>query len=76
MRINDCIKNYQSGIIYDGDNSCRCSEIQTVNHAATIVGFGIDEFSEPCKEYWVIKNSWGAQWGEEGFFRLCKEELP
>lgn len=25
MRINTCIKNYESGIIYDGDASCGCS---------------------------------------------------
>lgn len=50
MRINDCIKNYQSGVIYDGGNSttCGCSAIGGTNHAVAIVGFGVDPTSEPC----------------------------
>lgn len=37
--INDCIKNYSSGIITDFNNECGCSD-RGANHAVTIVGFG------------------------------------
>ncbi|TNV77595.1 hypothetical protein FGO68_gene1842 [Halteria grandinella] len=76
LRINDCIKNYHSGIIFDGPGSdCGCSDIPSTNHAAVIVGFGSDRtVRSGCRQFWVVKNSWGADWGEEGYLRLCKED--
>lgn len=40
MRINNCIKQYKSGIIVDNDGECGCSTVEAPNHAVTIVGFG------------------------------------
>lgn len=75
LRINDCVKDYVSGIIFDGPgSSCGCSSVPSANHAAVIVGFGVDRFASVCKAYWLLKNQWGSEWGEGGFFRLCKED--
>lgn len=67
-----CLSSYHSGIITE--DSCHCSNSKTkeVNHAVTIVGYG--ESDRPgCKEYWLVKNSWGPNWGENGFFKLCAD---
>ncbi|XP_072965834.1 fruit bromelain-like [Typha angustifolia] len=48
---------YSSGI-YDGP----CGT--NMDHAVTIVGYG--------RDYWIVKNSWGISWGEEGYILMQK----
>ena len=38
--MNDCIKQYASGVLTDNNDECGCSKDLAINHAVTIVGFG------------------------------------
>jgi hypothetical protein len=68
------LKNYQSGIwdgsyIDDQGNAAQCSsEISQLNHSALLVGLEIN--SSTGQEYYILLNSWGTAWGENGYFRL------
>lgn len=42
-----------------------------VNHAVVIVGYGKTEAGE---EYWICKNSWDTDWGEEGYIRMARNK--
>ena len=45
-----------------------------VNHGVTVVGYGETSAAgdEGSGKYWIIKNSWGEQWGEGGYYKLCR----
>jgi len=60
---------YASGIM-DG-----CQKNAIINHAVTLVGFGIgQEGLEKGQKYWQIQNSWGPDWGEGGFVRMARHD--
>ena len=57
--------NYKSGIISGADEFRQCGT--SLDHGVLVVGYGVDNGIE----YWKVKNSWGPDWGEEGYVRLA-----
>ncbi|XP_053202221.1 procathepsin L-like [Panonychus citri] len=56
---------YDSGIL----NSRSCDP-ENLDHGVTAVGYGVDNGTP----YWIVKNSWGADWGEEGYIRVIRDK--
>ncbi len=57
-------QSYSTGIL----TSSLCGT--TIDHAVEIVGFGIENDTK----YWTVRNSWGEDWGENGYFRILRTD--
>ncbi|XP_021765963.1 macrodontain-1-like [Chenopodium quinoa] len=62
-------KSYSGGIYY---NQMCGTSYYDLNHAVTIIGYGYDDTYGT--NYWLIKNSWGESWGENGYMRIIKDQ--
>lgn len=55
---------YESGVL--------SSESTTVNHAVVLAGYGVDETTG--EKYYLIRNSWGPEYGENGYIRVKRTD--
>eukprot|EP01084_Bolivina_argentea_P204931 350057_1 len=55
-------QHYKSGVY-----SSTCGVL--LDHGVTGVGYGT---ASPGGDYWLIKNSWGKTWGEQGYILICR----
>ncbi|VFV38254.1 cathepsin l1 precursor [Lynx pardinus] len=59
---------YKSGIYYDPD----CSS-ENLDHGVLVVGYGFEE-TDSSKKFWIVKNSWGPEWGWSGYVKMAKDQ--
>jgi cathepsin L len=65
LEADQSVFQFYSGGILD-DSSCGSQ----LDHGVLIVGYG----SDSGKDYWIVKNSWGEQWGESGYIRIVRNK--
>ena len=59
--------HYSSGIYYD--KQCSSSRF-SLDHAVLVVGYG----TESGTDYWLVKNSWGEDWGLSGYIKMARNK--
>lgn len=60
---------YDEGIF----TRANCSS-EELDHGVLVVGYGTEEVRGKNLDYWIVKNSWGKDWGENGYFRLARNK--
>jgi len=63
IAVDNAWANYKSGVFTD--NKCPNTENQ-LSHAVLAVGYG----TENGQDYWIVKNSWGLTWGDQGYIKM------
>jgi len=57
---------YKNGVYFEKN----CSP-EALDHGVLVVGYGTDE---DHGDYWIVKNSWGTEWGEDGYIRMARNK--
>lgn len=69
MKVSKEFFMYESGVY-------KCSNVtegsKTGYHSVRIVGWDEEQQNGKNVKYWIVSNSWGRWWGENGYFRILK----
>ena len=70
VNVTSAFQAYASGIFSDENTECdtACYYAET-NHCIALVGW--QDVSADGDGYWILRNSWGTNWGENGYMRIA-----
>lgn len=62
--VTPAFEAYSGGIFED---TTGCTEM---DHEISVAGYGTDP--DTGKDFWLVRNSWGRYWGEQGWVRIAR----
>ncbi|XP_027265828.1 cathepsin 7 [Cricetulus griseus] len=66
---HESFTNYAGGIYHEP----KC-KTDNPTHGLLLVGFGYEGRESDGKKYWLLKNSHGEKWGENGYMKLPRDQ--
>jgi len=63
VAVTQAFLDYKGGVFKDTTGA------RDIDHDISLVGYGVTEDGE---KYWVLRNSWGEFWGENGYARVLR----
>ena len=67
IAVSDDMEFYEAGVYKCTMKKNRAKQCWAINHAVNLVGYGENKNGNM---YWLVRNSWGADWGEDGYIRI------
>ena len=75
VQVSNAFQAYSGGVYADGETDCEAWDVgepcyyAPTNHIISLVGW---DDNPPDAEYgcWILRNSWGENWGENGYMRI------
>ncbi|KAJ9592500.1 hypothetical protein L9F63_015817 [Diploptera punctata] len=67
MKVYQDFFSYRGGVYH---RSGYGNQQHTGYHSVRIIGWGEDLSQYQPVKYWLVANSWGSEWGENGYFRI------
>jgi cathepsin C len=68
---------YKSGIFHqleyqEKPDRVKKPEWEKVDHAVVLLGWGEEKINNETIKYWILQNSWGSSWGENGYMKIIR----
>ena len=64
IAVTPALEAYGGGVFRDQSGATAAS------HQVEVAGYGVDEASK--EKFWIVRNSWGTAWGEQGWARVIR----
>ena len=70
MHVGGTFRDYVDGVYVPAEEDCPNLLSEGINHCMMFVGYGQELINDEMVDYWIVKNSWGNEWADDGFIKV------